>query len=81
MKARGKIKKIPYLREKIQFGGVEESWTPVRKRFKGNFSGRRRLFWDSASLFPSLPAKRQDGKSGSFIMHGALKALRAHVHH
>ena len=30
------------------------------------------------ALFPFLPAKRQAGRSGSFIMHGALKALRTH---
>ena len=29
--------------------------------------------------FPSWPVNRQTGKSGSFIVHGALKALRTHV--
>ena len=31
--------------------------------------------------FPCPAADRQAGRSGSFIIHGALKALRAHVHH
>ena len=29
--------------------------------------------------FPSPPVKRQTDGSGSFMMHGALKALRTHV--
>ena len=43
-----------------------------------NFSGRRRLFRDR-SRFPFAAVKRQTGQSGSFMMHGALKALRTHV--
>ena len=43
-----------------------------------NFSGRSRLLWDR-SPFPVSAVKRQTGRSGSFIMHGALKALRTHV--
>ena len=58
------------------FGGGEESWTPVRKHFNRNFSGRRRLF-----AFPRPSGSRHPQGLGSFIMHGVLKALHAHVHH
>ena len=47
------------------------SRTPVRKRFNGNFSGRRRLF-----TFPYPGVSRHTQGLGSFIVHGALKALR-----
>ena len=58
------------------YGGGGGSRTPVRKRFLGNFSGRRRLF-----AFPRPGVSRHTPGSGSFIVHGALKALRTHVHH
>ena len=58
------------------FGGGGGSRTPVRKRFLGNFSGRRRSF-----TFPHPGVGRQTTRLGSFIVHGALKALRTHVHH
>ena len=58
------------------FGGGEGSRTPVRKRFNGNFSGRKRLF-----TFPYPGVSRHTQGLGSFIVHGALKALRTHVHH
>ncbi len=58
------------------FGGGGGNRTPVRKRFNRNFSGRRRLF-----TFPRPGAKRHARGLGSFMMHGALKALRTHVHH
>ena len=57
-------------------GGGEGSRTPVRKRFNGNFSGRRRSF-----TFPCPGVGRQTTGLGSFIVHGALKALRTHGHH
>ena len=57
-------------------GGGGGSRTPVRKRFNGNFSGRRRSF-----TFPHPDVGRQTSGLGSFIVHGALKALRTHVHH
>ena len=60
----------------LSFGGGEGSRTPVRKRFNGNFSGRRRLF-----TFPYPGVGRHTQGLGSFIVHGALKALRTHVHH
>ena len=52
------------------------SRTPVRKRFLGNFSGRRRSF-----TFPHPGVGRQTTGVSSFMIHGALKALRTHVHH
>ena len=60
----------------IPCGGDGGNRTPVRKRFDSNFSGRRRLF-----TFPHPGANRHAQGLGSFIMHGALKALRTHVHH
>ena len=58
------------------FGGGGGSRTPVRKRFLGNLSGRRRSF-----TFPCPVAGRQAKGLGSFMIHGALKALRTHGHH
>ena len=60
----------------LSFGGGGGSRTPVRKRFLGNFSGRRRSF-----TFPCPGVGRQTTGLGSFIVHGALKALRTHGHH
>ena len=57
-------------------GGGGGSRTPVRKRFNGNFSGRSRSF-----TFPYPSVGRHTQGLGSFIVHGALKALRTHVHH
>ena len=57
-------------------GGDGENRTPVRKRFLRNFSGRRRLF-----AFPRPRASRHARGSGSFMMHGTLKALRTHGPH
>ena len=48
----------------FQYGGGGGSWTPVRKHFNGTFSGRRRLFRESASLFPFRSASRHAGRSG-----------------
>lgn len=63
-------------------GGGGESRTPVRKRFPRNFSGRRRLFWESCSP-SSLSCRQAVTPTGqvSFIIHGRFKALPAHVHH
>ena len=58
------------------FGGGGGSRTPVRKRFLGNLSGRRRSF-----TFPRPVAGRQAKGLGSFMIHGALKALRTHGRH
>jgi len=57
------------------YGGDGGNRTPVRKRFDKNFSGRRRLF-----TFPRPDGSRHPAGLGSFMMHGALKALRTHVH-
>ncbi len=57
-------------------GGDGGNRTPVRKHFNRNFSGRRRSF-----TFPRPAAGRHAAGLGSFIIHGPLKALRAHVHH
>ena len=57
-------------------GGGGGNRTPVRKRFNRNFSGRRRLF-----AFPRPDASRHAPELGSFMIHGALKALRTHGHH
>ena len=66
----------------FSFGGGGESRTPVRKRFPRNFSGRRRLFWESCSP-SSLSCRQAVTPTGqvSFIVHGRFKALPAHVHH
>ena len=58
------------------FGGGGGNRTPVRKRFNRNVSGRRRLF-----TFPCPGASRHAQGLGSFMIHGALKALRTHGHH
>ena len=60
----------------LLFGGGGGSRTPVRKRFSKNFSGRRRSF-----TFPHPGVGRQTTGLGSFMIHGALKALRTHGHH
>ena len=66
----------------FSYGGGGESRTPVRKRFPRNFSGRRRLFWESCSP-SSLSCRQAVTPTGqvSFIVHGRFKALPAHVHH
>ena len=66
----------------LRRGGGGESRTPVRKRFPRNFSGRRRLFWESCSP-SSLSCRQAVTPTGqvSFIIHGRFKALPAHVHH
>ena len=78
MKRLGEQEKIPYPLQikRYGIGGGGGSRTPVRKRFLGNFSGRRRSF-----TFPCPGVGRQTTGLGSFIVHGALKALRTHGHH
>lgn len=56
------------------FGGAGGNRTPVRKCIRGDFSGRRESF-----LFPRPRVDAHTRGSGSFIVHGALKALRTHV--
>lgn len=65
-----------YVFVQCPFGGDGGNRTPVRKHFNRNFSGRRRSF-----TFPRPAAGRHAAGLGSFIIHGPLKALRAHVHH
>ena len=59
-------------------GGGGESRTPVRKRFPRNFSGRRRLFWESCSP-SSLSCRQAVTPTGqvSFIVHGAAQSFAA----
>ena len=57
-------------------GGAEGTRTPVRKQLGRNFSGRSLLF-----TFPQPDGNKHPAGFSSFIMHGALKALRTHVHH
>lgn len=58
------------------FGGAGGNRTPVRKQLDRTFSGRRRLF-----TFPRCGVNRHTTRLGSFMIHGALKALRTHGHH
>ena len=57
-------------------GGAEGNRTPVRKQLGRNFSGRSLLF-----TFPYSGGNKHPTELGSFIMHGALKALRTHGLH
>ena len=58
------------------FGGAEGDRTPVRKQLGKNFSGCSLLF-----TFPHPDGNKHPAGFGSFIMHGARKALRTHVLH
>ena len=60
----------------FSFGGAGGNRTPVRKCFRGDFSGRRESF-----LFPRPSVDAHTHGVGSFIVHGALKALRTHGPH
>lgn len=55
-------------------GGGGGNRTPVRKCFLWNLSGRRESF-----TFPYPGVGSHTHGFGSFIVHGALKALRTHV--
>ena len=57
-------------------GGGGGNRTPVRKHIHRNFSGRRQSF-----RFPYSGVDCHTRELGSFIIHGALKALHTHVHH
>lgn len=69
-----KIRFVSKLR--FLFGGGGGSWTPVRKHFLRNLSGRRRLF-----TFPCHDVSRHTAWFGSFIVHAGGKAYSGHVHH
>ena len=60
----------------VAFGGAEGNRTPVRKQLGKNFSGRSLLF-----TFPHCAGNKHPAQLGSFMMHGALKALRTHGLH
>ena len=53
-------------------GGGGGNRTPVRKHFNGIFSGRRRSFRESSSLFPFQTADRHAIRSGELhhVWHG-----------
>ena len=57
-------------------GGAEGNRTPVRKQLGRTFSGRSLLF-----TFPHPSGNKHSQGFGSFMMHGALKALRTHGLH
>ena len=57
-------------------GGAEGNRTPVRKQLGKTFSGRSLLF-----TFPHPIGNKHSMGLSSFMMHGALKALRTHVLH
>ena len=75
-KARTPIKTLIVSLSAFLFGGAGGNRTPVRKQLDRTFSGRRRLF-----PFPRRGVNRHTTRLGSFIVHGALKALRTHGHH
>ena len=72
----GSLKRTVQFTVGILFGGAGGNRTPVRKQLDRTFSGRRRLF-----PFPRRGVNRHTTRLGSFIVHGALKALRTHGHH
>ena len=57
-------------------GGDEENRTPVRKFIHKRLSERSLRL-----TFPHIKDRKQTLMLGSFIVHGRLKALPAHVHH
>ena len=58
------------------FGGAEGNRTPVRKQLGRIFSGCSLLF-----TFPQTAGNKHPAAFGSFMMHGARKALRTHGLH
>jgi len=56
-------------------GGVEP---PSESTLTGTSPGADGYSGESNRLFPSLKASRHALGSGSFIVHGTLKALRTH---
>ena len=63
----------PCLHFLVEMGGVEP---PSERISSGTSPGA-----ESCLRFPSPGANSHAQGSGSFIVHGALKALRTHVHH
>ena len=59
----------------MEMGGVEP---PSESALTETSPGADGYFGGLTRLFPSLKASRHALGSGSFIMHGALKALRTH---
>ena len=60
----------------VEARGVEPLSESTSKETSPGAAG---CFWESVSLFPSIQASRHACISGSFMIHGALKALRTHV--
>ena len=58
------------------YGGGEGNRTPVRRQLGKNFSGRSLLF-----TFPQPGGNKHPTGISSFMIHGALKALRTHGLH
>ena len=71
-----RTKRKTALRGGFPFGGAEGNRTPVRKQLGKNFSGRSLLF-----TFPHPDGNKHPAGFSSFMMHGALKALRTHGLH
>ena len=69
-------KEEPSIWMALLFGGDEGNRTPVRKQLGKTFSGRSLLF-----TFPYPDENKHSSELSSFMMHGALKALRTHVLH
>ena len=67
---------VSYAKIVLLVGGAEGNRTPVRKQLGKNFSGRSLLF-----TFPQPGGNKHPTGLGSFIMRGALKALRTHGLH
>jgi len=59
----------------VEMGGVEP---PSESTLTGTSPGADSYFGEPNRLFPLLRANRHALRSGSFIMHGALKALHTH---
>ena len=67
---------VSYAKIVLLVGGAEGNRTPVRKQLGRNFSGCSLLF-----TFPYSDGNKHPAEFGSFMMHGALKALCTHGLH
>ena len=66
------------LRRVVEMGGVEP---PSESTLTGTSPGAAGCFDARTHPFPSSQANTQACHSGSFMIHGAGKAYRAHVPH
>jgi hypothetical protein len=62
----------------VEAGGIEP---PSESALTGTSPGAEGYFTDLNPLFPRSRASRHADGLGSFIVHGALKALRTHGRH